>query len=48
MYDNQLQQLEKLIDTQRKAQAKMREQKLAADERFNKVSNWVIILKRSE
>ena len=46
LYDNQLQQLEKLIETQRKAQAKMREQKLAADERYNKVSrgSWFVCL----
>lgn len=38
LFDNQLLQLENLIETQRRAQATMREQKLAADERYKKVT----------
>lgn len=38
MYDNQLAQLENLIATQRKAQMKMREQMIAGEKRYQKVS----------
>ena len=37
LFDNQLNQLENLIETQRQAQNKMREQKCSADERYRKV-----------
>jgi len=36
-FDDQLQQLENLIETQRRAQATIREQKLSADENYKKV-----------
>lgn len=39
MYDNQLNQLENLIATQRKAQMKMRDHILAAEKRYQKVCN---------
>ena len=38
MYDNQLNQLENLIATQRKAQMKMRDHIVAAEKRYQKVS----------
>lgn len=38
MYDNQLAQLENLIDTQRKAQQRMREQLASVEKRYHKVS----------
>ena len=37
MYDNQLLQLEKLIETQRRAQLRMREQLVAVEKRYHKV-----------
>ena len=37
MYDNQLAQLENLIDTQRKAQQRMREQLASVEKRYHKV-----------
>ena len=37
IFDNQLQQLENLIATQRKTQAKMLEQKASTDERYRQV-----------
>ena len=37
MYDNQLMQLENLIETQRKAQQRMREQLAAVEKRYHKV-----------
>jgi hypothetical protein len=37
MYDNQLLQLENLIETQRKAQLRMREQLVAVEKRYHKV-----------
>ena len=37
MYDNQLMQLENLIETQRKAQIRMREQLVAVEKRYHKV-----------
>ena len=38
MYDNQLNQLENLIATQRKAQMKMRDHIVAAEKRYQKVN----------
>ena len=40
MYDNQLTQLENLIDTQRQVQVRMREQLVAVEKRYHKVSKF--------
>ena len=40
MYDNQLLQLENLIDTQRQVQIRMREQLVAVEKRYHKVSKF--------